>query len=38
MKMIEKSLVEMEKTEENKEIIAELEKEFKEIISKLYNT
>ena len=38
MKMIEKSLVEMEKTEENKEIIIELEKEFKEIISKLYNT
>ena len=37
MKMIEKSLVLMERTEENKEIIAELEKEFKEIISKLYN-
>ena len=37
MKMIEKSLVLMERTEENKEIILELEKEFKEIISKLYN-
>ena len=37
MKMIEKSLVLMERTEENKEIIIELEKEFKEIISKLYN-
>lgn len=37
MKMIEKSLVLMERTEENKEIIVELEKEFKEIISKLYN-
>ena len=37
MKMIEKSLVLMERTEENKGIILELEKEFKEIISKLYN-
>ena len=37
MKMIEKSLVLMERTEENKEIILELEKEFKEIIFKLYN-
>ena len=37
MKMIEKSLVLMVRTEENKEIILELEKEFKEIISKLYN-
>ena len=37
MKMIEKSLVLMERTEENKEIILDLEKEFKEIISKLYN-
>ena len=37
MKMIEKSLVLMERIEENKEIILELEKEFKEIISKLYN-
>ena len=37
MKMIEKSLVEMERTEENKEMIKALENEFKEIISKLYN-
>ncbi len=36
MKLIEQSLLEIPRTEENKEIVAELEKEFKEIITKLY--
>ncbi len=36
MKLIEQSLLEIPRTEENIEIVAELEREFKEIITKLY--